>query len=130
MPETPSSSLQANTPDYAALVRFLVEPFLESPTSLSIDCERSASKGRVWIRLAFEGADKGRVFGRGGRNIQAIRMVIQAVAQAAGQSAHLDIYESHSGDSSRESAGGTGVTRSSPSPKTSIPKPAPKFRSQ
>ena len=116
-------------PDYAGLVRFLVEPFLESPTALSVDCERSASKGRVWIRLAFEGADKGRVFGRGGRNIQAIRMVIQAVAQAAGQSAHLDIYESHPGASSRDAGDDPGVRRISPPPKASTPKPAPKFRS-
>lgn len=129
MPETPSSSLQANTPDYVGLVRFLVQPFLESPNSLSIDCERSASKGRVWIRLAFEGADKGRVFGRGGRNIQAIRIVIQAVAGAADHSVHLDIYEGNAGASSREHTGGTGVKRSTPRP-SSIPKPAPKFRSQ
>src|SRR5919202_6415366 len=106
VPETLSSSLQDASPDYVGLVRFLVEPFLESPQRLSIDCEKSSSKGRVWIRLAFEGADKGRVFGRGGRNIQAIRAVIQAVAQAAGQSAHLDIYESPSEASRRESATG------------------------
>jgi predicted RNA-binding protein YlqC (UPF0109 family) len=86
VPETLSSSLQDASPDYVGLVRFLVEPFLESPQRLSVDCERSNAKERVWIRLAFEGADKGRVFGRGGRNIQAIRTVIQAAAQAAGQS--------------------------------------------
>jgi hypothetical protein len=47
---------------------------------------------RVLVRVAFEGEDKGRVFGRGGRNIQAIRIVLQAVAQAAGQQAHLEIF--------------------------------------
>lgn len=78
--------------DYAGLVQFLVEPFLESKDSLRIDCEVSASKPRVWIRLAFEGEDKGRVFGRGGRNIQAIRTVIESAASAAGQSVYLDIY--------------------------------------
>ncbi|MBV8887090.1 MAG: KH domain-containing protein, partial [Chroococcidiopsidaceae cyanobacterium CP_BM_RX_35] len=49
---------------------------------------------RVWIRVAFEGEDKGRVFGRGGRNIQAIRTVVAAAATAAGHSAYLDIYGS------------------------------------
>jgi uncharacterized protein len=127
VPDTPSSSVQEASPDYSGLVRFLVEPFLDSPTSLSIDCERSPSKGRVWIRLAFEAADKGRVFGRGGRNIQAIRMVIQSVAQAAGQSAHLDIYESQSGSASRD-AGSTNAKRSPPR-QSSTPKPAPKIRS-
>jgi predicted RNA-binding protein YlqC (UPF0109 family) len=126
VPETPSS-LQEASPDYVGLVRFLVAPFLESPASLSVDCEKSASKGRVWIRLAFEGADKGRVFGRGGRNIQAIRMVIQAVALAAGQSAHLDIYESQT--RTDRVASGTSERRSPPRT-SSVPKPAPKIRSE
>jgi hypothetical protein len=38
-PETPSASSQNASPDYIGLVRFLIEPFLESPTSLKVDCE-------------------------------------------------------------------------------------------
>ncbi len=89
--ETTSST----APDYVSLVRFLIEPFLEYPESLSVDCEISCSTKRAWIRIAFDNADKGKVFGRGGRNIQAIRTVISATAQAAGQSAYLDIYGSN-----------------------------------
>lgn len=81
-----------NCPDYTQLVRFLVQPFLESPNSLSIDCEFSPNTARVWLRVAFEGEDKGRVFGRGGRNIQSIRTVIAAAAALAGHSVYLDIY--------------------------------------
>jgi len=47
---------------------------------------------RAWVRVAFESEDKGRVFGRGGRNIEAIRTVIAAAA--AGHSVYLDIYGS------------------------------------
>jgi hypothetical protein len=79
-------------PDYAELVRFLVQPFLESPDSLKVDCEIRPGQARVWIRLAFEGSEKGRVFGRGGRTIQAIRTIIEAAAQAAGHLVYLDIY--------------------------------------
>ena len=82
----------SNQPNYAELVRFLVEPFLESKEALRVDCEVSPSKPRVWVRLAFETADKGRVYGRGGRNIQAIRTVLAAIAQTAGQSLYLDVY--------------------------------------
>lgn len=81
-----------HNPDYVGLVRFLVQPFLESPDALRVDCEVSLRTSRVLIRLAFEGEDKGRVFGRGGRNIQAIRTVIQAVAHLAGQTAHLEVF--------------------------------------
>lgn len=96
MPEStpPSTATSVRTPDDVDLVRFLVYPFLDSPDSLRIDCEASPRTSRVLIRLAFEGEDKGRVFGRGGRNIQAIRTVIQAIAQSAGQMAHLEVFGS------------------------------------
>lgn len=84
-------------PDYTGLVKFLIEPFLDSPESLRIDCEMSPSRPRVWIRVAFADSDRGRVFGRGGRNIQAIRVVLEAVAKLAGQTASLDIHGEHQG---------------------------------
>ena len=62
-----------DSPDFPGLVRFLVEPFLDSPDSLRIDCEENAAQAKVWIRIAFKGDERGKVFGRGGRNIQAIR---------------------------------------------------------
>jgi predicted RNA-binding protein YlqC (UPF0109 family) len=97
MPEPVAVNPSAPTPpDYESLIRFLVQPFLESPDALRLDCEISPTKTKVWVRVAFEGVDKGRVFGRGGRNIQAIRTVLSAIAQLAGQSIHLDVYGSPS----------------------------------
>jgi predicted RNA-binding protein YlqC (UPF0109 family) len=79
-------------PDYAGLVNFLIKPFLEAPDSLIIDCEQLNQKQRVWVRVAFAETDKGRVYGRGGRNIQGIRTVLQTTATLAGQLLYLDIY--------------------------------------
>ncbi len=89
-----SGQVNPTGPDYLELVEFLVGPLLESPDGFSIDCEQVNNNQRIWIRLAFEEMDKGRVFGRGGRNLQAIRTVLQTAAIAAGQSLYLDIYES------------------------------------
>ncbi|BAY64114.1 MULTISPECIES: KH domain-containing protein [Calothrix] len=98
VPQQPHHSIgnqsSSASPNYEGLVRFLVQPFLESPESLSVDCEISQSLNKAWIRIAFDSADKGKVFGRGGRNIQAIRTVIAAAAEVAGQSVYLDIYGS------------------------------------
>jgi hypothetical protein len=108
MAESPADpSISAAEPDFTNLVRFLVKPFLEEPESLKVDCEISRSRSRVWVRLAFEGSDKGRVFGRGGRNIQAIRVVLDAAAKLAGYSAYLDIYgdNSHSRHDSTDQEG-------------------------
>lgn len=109
-------------PDYAKLVRFLIQPFLESPDSLSVDCEFFPSTAKVWLRVAFEGEDKGRVFGRGGRNIQNIRTVITAAAAMSGHSVYLDIYGSQAfnGATSGEETGNRSSDRSS----------APKLREQ
>ena len=87
---------QSANPDYAEIVKCLIEPFLESPESLRVDCEVNPRQAKAWIRLAFDELEKGRVYGRGGRNIQAVRTVLAALAQTAGQSVHLEIYEDHS----------------------------------
>lgn len=93
-----SSMFSTSNPDYVSLVRFLVQPFLESPESLKVDCEISQLTKRAWIRIAFDTEDKGKVFGRGGRNIQAIRTCVAAAAQSAGHSVYLDIYGSSGRD--------------------------------
>lgn len=116
-------------PDYAQLVKFLIQPFLESPDLLSVDCEFSANTSRVWIRVAFEGEDKGRVFGRGGRNIQSIRTVIAAAAALSGHSVYLDIYGSGAFNGM---SGAEEVESSSPKPpqqRSNSPKPTIKPRS-
>jgi predicted RNA-binding protein YlqC (UPF0109 family) len=91
------------SPDYINLIGFLLKPMLESPDSLKIDCEKVNSNQRVWIRLAIDELDKGRVYGRGGRNIQAIQTVLTIAANKAGESLYLDVYEGF-GDSTRSSS--------------------------
>jgi predicted RNA-binding protein YlqC (UPF0109 family) len=83
-------------PDYDGLVRFLIEPLLESPHLLSFDCEQLSSTKRVWIRLAFDDNEKGKIYGRGGRNIQAIRTTLEAAAQLAGDTLYLEVYDAQS----------------------------------
>ncbi|MEA5462947.1 KH domain-containing protein [Leptothoe sp. PORK10 BA2] len=94
-------------PDFEALVRFLVTPFLESPDALKLNVEPLADGQRLWVRVAFDGDDKGRVFGRGGRNIQAIRQVLKATGTLHGCSVNLDVY----GESSQGSGDGSDRSR-------------------
>jgi len=119
MPELAPGSGDAGV-DYVSLVRELIEPLLDSPDSLRVNCEYAKNRERVLIRVAFEETDQGRVFGRGGRNIQAIRTVLEAAAQLADQTARLEVFES--GDRSRSRAesdrrGGGNRRRSSRPPR-------------
>ncbi|WP_107671288.1 KH domain-containing protein [Cyanothece sp. BG0011] len=90
-------------PNYLKLIAFLIEPLLDSPDSLKVDCEQINSTKRVWIRLAVDEEDKGRVYGRGGRNIQAIQTVLAIAAKQTGQTLYLEIYEAP-GEKSRSTS--------------------------
>ncbi|WP_009545438.1 KH domain-containing protein [Crocosphaera subtropica] len=95
-------------PNYLKLIAFLIEPLLDSPDSLRVDCEEINSTKRVWIRLAVDEGDKGRIYGRGGRNIQAIQTVLAIAAKQMGQTLYLEIYEE-----AGEKGGSTGHYRRS-----------------
>ncbi|MFZ4640397.1 MAG: KH domain-containing protein [Nodosilinea sp.] len=110
-----------STPDFSRLVTFLVKPFLSSPQTLRVDCETNPAQTRVWIRIAFDGDDRGKVFGRGGRNIQAIRTVIRATAAMWGWLAYFDVY----GASDQDAIPGQAAPR--PAPKSS-PRSKPQLR--
>ncbi|MEA5421132.1 KH domain-containing protein [Spirulina sp. CCNP1310] len=86
--------LTTELPDYAALVEFLIAPLLDSPDTLRINCEYVRGKTAVLVRVAFGEADQGRVLGRGGRNIEAVRTVLTATAENAGQTARLEVFGS------------------------------------
>lgn len=118
-----SGGQRASSPDYEKLARFLIEPFLEDPQTLSINSEVNPNNKKIWLRIAFDKGDRGKVFGRGGRNIQAIRTTIQTAAVAHDESVFLDIYsdESDRSDNSDRRRSSNNRRRRSPS------KPAPKI---
>lgn len=114
----------AGSPNYEQLARFTIEPFLEDPQSLSINSEINSNNSKIWLRIAFDKSDRGKVFGRGGRNIQAIRTTIKTAATAHNESVFLDIYSdepSNDDSNGRPKDSGNSRRRKSPS------KPAPKI---
>lgn len=78
--------------DYEGLLRLLLEPLLEVPASLRVDCERAANRPRLWLRLAVHDSDRGRVLGRSGRTIQALRTFVATVSKAAGETATIEMF--------------------------------------
>ena len=81
------------TPNYVELTRFLMEPLLDSPDDLKVYTEVLGGGSKIWVRVALEGDnDRGRFFGRGGRNIQAIRQILKAAGQNASQQVTLEVF--------------------------------------
>ena len=94
--------------DYEKLVRFLIEPFLENPQTLSVHSEVNHSNGKIWLRVAFDQGDRGKVFGRGGRTIQAIRTAVQTSAITHNESVFLDIYSDEPAENNHDFGGRRG----------------------
>lgn len=109
-----------SSPDFSGLVKFLVEPFLDAPEALRIDCEQNTVQAKVWIRVAFSGDERGKVFGRGGRNIQAIRNVVRATAALWGWSAYFDVFGAADQEGASSHSSGHSARRPSPKPKPQL----------
>lgn len=122
----PGNDRPANSHDYEKLVRFLIEPFLENPQTLSVDSEVNRSNGKIWLRVAFDKSDRGKVFGRGGRTIQAIRTAVQTSAIAHNESVFLDIYNDEPSENN-DFGGRRGRSDSNNRRRKSPAKPAPKI---
>ncbi|MEM9245264.1 MAG: KH domain-containing protein [Cyanobacteria bacterium P01_F01_bin.153] len=117
-----SSPENSAVPDYSALVRFFLKPLLDTPDSLTVDCESVPSRNRVWVRVAMAAEDRGRAFGRDGRTLQALRAVVGQAATVAGQRATVEVYGERSqsrgdGDRSGRSPRRGPSSRSTPRPR-------------
>lgn len=88
-------SLSQN-PQYDKLVAFLLQPLLDEPEELRINCEYLPAHARVWVRIAFQPADREKLLNGSSRHLYAIKNVVSAAARIAGQSVYLDIYGSES----------------------------------
>jgi len=119
--------------DYEALARFLMQPFLDKPEALKFHSESLAKGSKLWLRAAFdEDEDKGRVFGRGGRNIKAIRQTIMAAGKREDMTVNLSVFgepqperSSGGGDRSRGRSGGRGRGSDRKPPHRESTNPAP-----
>lgn len=92
-PDPTTAQSTAQSTDFEALARFLMAPFLDQPEALKFHVETLAGGKKLWLRAAFDEAeDKGRVFGRGGRNINAMRTVISAAAKPMEMTVNLSVF--------------------------------------
>ncbi len=64
--------------DYTDLVNYIVKAIVSRPEEVRVGLVEGERTNRVEVRLAPE--DVGKVIGRGGRNIDAIRSVVRAAA--------------------------------------------------
>ena len=69
------------------LVHYLVESLVDEPENLSI--ERIDGEGSIRFEITLDSDDVGKVIGRGGRIIKAIRTLARAAGSTEG--VHVDV---------------------------------------
>ena len=79
-------------PDYEELVGFIVRNMVSDPDGVTITSQRSAG-GVVKVLVRVSRDDMGRLIGKHGVTINAIRMVARAAAVKPGEKVEVDILE-------------------------------------
>jgi predicted RNA-binding protein YlqC (UPF0109 family) len=67
------------TTDYTGLVEFIVKNIVENPDAVEVDGNSRRHRSQT-VEVRLDPTDVGRVIGKGGKNIEAIRAVVKAAA--------------------------------------------------
>ena len=77
--------------NYKELVEFVVKHLVTQPDAVSVESSDDEGGIKVLIRVAHE--DVGRIIGKRGATINAIRLLAKAAAVKAGERVDVDIIE-------------------------------------
>lgn len=78
------------TTDYAGLVEFIVKNIVEKPEAVEVDGNSRRHRAQT-VEVRLDPADVGRVIGKGGKNIEAIRAVVKAAAIKDHQRVNVEV---------------------------------------
>ena len=77
--------------NYKELVEFIVKHLVTQPDSVGVEVSEEEGGSKILIRVAHE--DVGRVIGKRGATINAVRLLAKAAAVKAGERVDVDIVE-------------------------------------
>lgn len=78
-------------PDYGELVRFMVQQMVSQPDAVEVAVEQEAQ--RVTVRIKTAPDDLGKLIGRGGRHIEAVRMVVRAASLRSRDRVYIEVLD-------------------------------------
>jgi predicted RNA-binding protein YlqC (UPF0109 family) len=77
-------------PDYGSIVEYIVKRLVNQPDKVSVASERNEG-GAVMVTISTASDDVGRVIGKRGTTINAIRLVAKAAAVKPGEKVDVDL---------------------------------------
>ncbi|MGH7704940.1 MAG: KH domain-containing protein [Candidatus Dormibacteria bacterium] len=78
-------------PDYRELVLFMVQQLVSRPEAVQVGVEREGQ--RVTVRVSTAPEDLGKLIGRGGRHIDAVRMVVRAASLRPRDRVYVEVQD-------------------------------------
>ena len=78
------------TTDYAGLVEYIVKNIVENPDAVEVDGNSRRHRSQT-VEVRLDPSDVGRVIGKGGKNIEAIRAVVKAAAIKEHQRVNVEV---------------------------------------
>ncbi|HLT29346.1 MAG TPA: KH domain-containing protein [Myxococcaceae bacterium] len=85
-----------------ALIDYVVRGLVDAPESVEI--ARSEEEGTVRFELTVAPGDLGKVIGRDGRTVHALRTLVSTAAQAQGKKASLELVDARKEGASQPTA--------------------------
>lgn len=83
--------MAAETTTFKELVEYVVKSLVDHPDAVQVT--EIAERGSVTLELSVAAPDMGRVIGKGGRVINAIRSLLQVASAKQGVDANLELLE-------------------------------------
>ena len=77
------------------MVRYVVESLADKPEAVEV--HESVGEGSIMVELKVAPEDMGRIIGRGGRHINAMRALVRVLGGKLGKRTSLELIESEAG---------------------------------
>src|ERR1700694_2893651 len=78
------------TTDYAGLVEYIVKNIVENPDAVEVDGNSRRHRSQT-VEVRLDPSDGGRVIGKGGSTIEAVRAVVKAAAIKEHQRVNVEV---------------------------------------
>src|ERR1700730_16721664 len=109
------------TTDYVDLVEFIVKNLVDKPEAVVVEGHQGRGRSET-VEIRLDPVDVGRVIGRGGRNIEAIRALVKASAIKEHHRVNVEVSaedeEPAAGDAEAGDAAATGEYQPEPAEKS------------
>lgn len=77
--------------DFEGFLKDVLTPMVDHPEALKVEVKGEGRKREIWIHA--EASDRGRIIGKSGRMISALRTLVKAAGEKGHLNVNLELFE-------------------------------------